>query len=147
MNTKSIVIVLVLFILIIAVLVFLPPLTTREWAVLVGPGQSASPEEKANYAERVKNEAKRADVLTIGVKCEMNPLVLKLKEGEMLKLKNTDIVVHTVAFEDQSFFTVSPGRDRSIDLAAVFGKGEGIYRYRCNDVSFDDNVGVLYITR
>lgn len=103
--------------------------------------------EKESYLRTVERAAVRADVLELGAGCSMNPLVLELSANETLTIQNNDSVTHTVSFEDNSFFSVSAGRSRTLDLMKTFGKGEGVYRYKCNDLSLGDNVGVLYITR
>lgn len=100
---------------------------------------------EAVYKERIKELAKATNILTVGKQCSMDPLVIELTLGEDLTIQNTDTVLHTVAFEDGNFFSVSPGKDRTINIEQTFGKSAGIYRYGCNDISFEENVGVMYV--
>lgn len=98
------------------------------------------------YEETIAEVAVKTSTLEVGTRCEMTPLVIEISEGVPLTIKNNDSVSHTITFEDQSFFSVSGGRSREINIMEIFGKGEGTYRYRCNDVSSDENVGVMYVT-
>ena len=142
-NKKILIGVVSIIVLVLGYILFNNQSSNR--AVLTAPAADATSEEQAEYVVSVKRLAEAAAVLEIGEGCTMTPLVLKLAEGETLTIQNNDATAHTIAFEDQNFFSVSPGRSREIDLMAIFGKGEGIYRYRCSDVDRENNVGVLYI--
>lgn len=109
--------------------------------VLTPPGA----EDTAAYTETVLRLAQESDTLTIGANCAMEPLVLRLREGAVLNIVNNDTSEHTIAFEDQNFFNVSAGGRRAINITEMFQRGEGVYRYRCNDISLDQNVGVMSI--
>lgn len=103
-----------------------------------------TPEE---YAAEVERLAVESDTVTVGPECVMDPLIIKMKEGSVLKIDNKDSVEHVLAFEDQNFFGVSSGFVREINITEVFGKGEGIYRYRCGDRSLEEAVGIMYVVK
>lgn len=99
------------------------------------------------YAAEVARLAVEADTISIGAECSMDPLIIKMKEGSILKIDNKDSAEHMLAFEDQNFFAVSAGFVREINITEVFGKGEGIYRYRCGDRSLEETVGIMYVVK
>lgn len=97
------------------------------------------------YINTVSKVATNVETLEIGEGCVMSPLVLRLSLNTPLTIENKDTQNHVIAFEDENFFSVTAGRSRVIDLHR-FGKEEGVYKYRCGDVSREEAVGVLYIT-
>ncbi len=119
---------------------------SAERALLTPPDRS-NQAAVATYEEQVKELAVPSETLTVGEGCVMSPLIIRLPENSVLKIDNKDSKVHTIAFEDQNFFNVSAGKVREINITEVFGKREGIYRYRCNDQSLEENVGVMYIAQ
>ncbi len=114
--------------------------------LLISPDVS-NPEAVEKYVALVEVYAVESDSITIHEKCAMEPLIIKMKENSTLKIENEDAVEHTIAFEDQNFFNVSSAQVREVNISEVFGKGEGVYRYRCNDLSLQDNVGVMYVVK
>jgi len=102
--------------------------------------------DAAVYEQKVQQYAVQSDTITVSEHCVMNPLVVKLPQNSVLKIDNRDTTTHTVAFEDQNFFNVEAGQTRELNITETFGKGAGIYRYKCNDISLEDNVGVMYVT-
>ena len=109
------------------------------------------PPEKAGltkemYEQQVSQLSEKGTVITMGPECDMSPLILRLTTGDSLQVHNTDGVEHVIAFEDENFFAVSAGDTRNINITTVFGKKEGIYRYRCGESTHNENVGILYIT-
>jgi plastocyanin len=116
-------------------------------ALLIPPPADASPEVLAAYEAKVKLFAKESSTLRVGVECAIDPLALKFKAGRELNITNNDTKEHTVAFEDQNFFNVSPGATRVINITKTFTKGAGIYRYRCSDLSLTANVGLMYVVQ
>ncbi len=121
-----------------------PTIKSPESALLTPPDRSNQAAVSA-YEKQVKALAVQSETLTVGEGCAMSPLIIRLPENSVLKIDNKDSKVHTIAFEDQNFFNVSAGKVRELNITEVFGKGEGIYRYRCNDQSLSKNVGVMYI--
>lgn len=103
-------------------------------------------EKTADYEAQVAMHATVSDTITISDGCAMDPLIIELKANSTLKIENKDTTEHTIAFEDQNFFNVSPGQTRELNVSETFNKGAGIYRYRCNDLSLEKSVGVMYLT-
>lgn len=99
------------------------------------------------YATKVEQLAVESDMIVISTECAMDPLIIKMKEGSILKIDNKDSTEHMLAFEDQNFFAVSSGFVREINITEVFGKGEGIYRYRCGNRSLEEAVGIMYVVK
>jgi plastocyanin len=117
---------------------------TEETPIVLTPPQ-ATPEAAVQYQAAVEKLAVESETLEVGTACTMSPLVLKLKEGNTLAVHNGDTVDHTIAFEDQNFFSVSAQQTRSIDLKTVLSRIAGTYRYRCSDIASSTNVGVVYV--
>ncbi|MDO8520911.1 MAG: hypothetical protein Q7S52_02250 [bacterium] len=117
----------------------------EQQAVLVAPGNT--PDEAKSYWALVEKLAKESSTLTIGANCVMDPLVLKLGEGASVTLENIDTIPHKVAFEDGDTFILAPEYKKQIKLADAFSKTAGAHRYRCDDISTDKNVGVLYVVK
>jgi plastocyanin len=113
--------------------------------LLTAPDET-NKEAFAAYFAQVAELAVESDTITISGACAMDPLIINMKDNSTLKITNTDAKDHTIAFEDQNFFNVSAGQTREINIAATFGKTAGTYRYRCNDISLEANVGIMYVT-
>ncbi len=103
------------------------------------------PEQAADYESFVRNLAEESATLAIGPNCAMEPLVLKMKEGAVLTITNTDTVPHRVEFENGGVFYIAPQFPLSLDMTTTFGKNAGVHRYRCDDISTTENVGAVYI--
>jgi len=114
--------------------------------LLETPLSDIKEEEKSDYDNLLNKVAVSTTELKIGKNCDMDPLVMKFKNGDKLSIINNDNIDHIVAFENQNFFSVSSGDTREIDINEVFGLKDGIFRYRCSDVSSEANVGIFYIT-
>jgi hypothetical protein len=112
---------------------------------LLVPPDTSSPEALALYEAHVADNAVVSDTISLDAGCAMSPLIVRLPENSILKIDNRDAVEHTLAFEDQNFFNVSAGQIREINITEVFGKGSGIYRYRCNNISLESAVGIMYV--
>jgi len=117
-------------------------LTEEEKNIVLTPPQTG--EEEA-YNNLVKKHAVSSPVLTIGPNCEMDPLIIEITTEQELTIKNTDSIIHIVSFEDQNAFSVSPGRERTINIKQTFSRNADAYRYRCNNISMEENVGVMYV--
>jgi hypothetical protein len=113
--------------------------------LLTAPDET-NKEAFAAYSAQVAELAVESDTITISGACTMDPLIINMKNNSTLKIINTDTTDHTIAFEDQNFFNVSAGQTREINIASIFGKTAGTYRYRCNDISLEANVGIMYVT-
>jgi len=114
---------------------------------VLSPPSSDTPDGRKDYRSVVERVAKASDTLTIGEHCSMDPLVLRFTEGATLTVTNTDTLPHTIAFADGKVFVLAPGYKKQLDITGVFGKSAGIHRYRCDDISKEESVGVLLITR
>ena len=111
--------------------------------LLVAPESAGMSAEQ--YAAEVERYATEADTITLAAGCAMEPLILKMNEKKTLKLDNRDTSEHMIVFEDQNFFTVAPNTVREINITEAFGKGQGIYRYRCGEQ--EKAVGILYVVK
>ncbi len=149
-GSRPILILAILFLTFLAALYFLNPPEDRtsspnaeadRTAVLAAPG----PDAAADYQSLVERIAEPSPTLAIGPNCAMTPLVLKLQKDASIKITNTDTIPHTVAFEDGGLFYLAPDYEKEIALASALSKTAGIHRYRCDDISKTENVGVVYI--
>lgn len=111
--------------------------------LLVAPEATGLSSE--DYAAQVERYAIEADTIALTSGCTMDPLIIKMNEKNTLKLDNRDNSEHMIVFEDQNFFTVAPNTVREINITEAFGKGQGIYRYRCGDQ--EKTVGILYVVK
>ena len=98
-----------------------------------------------SFNELIEKYAVDTQSLTIGQNCQMDPLVIRFKGDSNLVIENKDSQMHTIAFENQNFFTVSPNDKREININKTFNLTEGKLFYKCTDLSQENNVGVMYI--
>lgn len=109
----------------------LPPtlnLSSDEAKVLSISGSSTEEEKKQNYALAV-SISKEADFLDIA-NCTTSPVVLRLKEGASLKVRNKGSVAHSIAFNDKQIYPVLAGS--TIEVKDAFTQGPGLYGYGCD---------------
>ena len=97
------------------------------------------------YTMSVEKASVATSTLRLGTNCEMNPLILRMTASSTLTVVNEDTVEHTIAFEGRDAFWVPKMGETTVNLAIDFKRGSGTYRYRCNDVDLDKNVGILYV--
>ena len=121
------------------------PIVSDARSLLQAPDVS-DPSAVLQYETQVADASIETDTVIVDANCAMTPLILKMREGSILKIDNRDTADHTISFEDQNFFNVSADQVREINITDTFGKGSGMYRYKCSDISFDQNVGILYVT-
>ena len=121
-----------------------PSLQTNDSEVLLLKPEVTNLTEE-QYKEKAIAAAEESYAITMSANCAVDPLVIKVKTGAVLRLTNNDSVEHVMAFEDENFFAVSPGQTREIDTTTL-QKNEGVYRYRCGEQTEGKNVGVLYIS-
>lgn len=95
------------------------------------------------YEGEVQRLAIKADTIVLNSACNMEPLIIEISKNGMLTIDNRDSAEHMLVFEDENFFTVTAGSKREINITEAFGKGEGIYRYRCGDQQ--KTVGIMYV--
>lgn len=106
-----------------------------------------SVEAEGEYKNLIEKYAQETQALTIGQNCQMDPLVIKFKGDSTLVIANNDSKEHVISFENQNFFGVSAGDKRKINIKQTFGLTEGVWRYRCGDLSSEQNVGVMYLSQ
>lgn len=111
--------------------------TEQEKALILKNGKSAG--------KFIEKYAIDTQVLTIGENCQIDPLIIRFKGDSVLVIENKDSKMHTIAFENQNFFTVSPNDKREINVNEVFNIKEGKLSYRCKEISEDINLGIMYV--
>jgi len=106
------------------------PVEEREYLALNSPGQDASIEEKDYHFKIAQSIAEEAPYLNI-TNCQApEPLVLNVKFGEALLVKNGDSVDHTISTDGDQAFLIAANSSKSIQ--PNFGKGPGVYGYGCD---------------
>lgn len=100
---------------------------------------STEEEKKQNYALAV-SISKEADFLDIA-NCTGSPVVLRLREGTSLKVRNKDSVAHSISFNDKQIYPVLAGS--TIEVKDAFAKGPGLYGYGCDN--FSGAKGMVYV--
>lgn len=99
-----------------------------------------SDEEKRAQMALAQKLAKQEDNLEISG-CSGNPVVIKVKLGQNLTLKNNDKVKHNFIVNNNHQYEVAAESVKSI--IADFQKGPGLYGYRCD--SFGTSGVILVI--
>lgn len=106
------------------------------------PPQDASPEEIQRYTELVRSLAE--DVDSVEIKgCTPTPLVLRVRHGESVVVKNQDAVDHSL-LHGETVVSLPASSTTSI-IPSDFGKvgaGEGIIGYACDEPTA---VGIFYV--
>ena len=116
-------------------------ITSEELAALDFPTSDASINEKNNHIDVVRGAAKEAPYLDI-TKCEIaDPVVLKIKESEGMKVRNQDSVTHTLVLDADTKFIIPAGATEQIK--PDFLHGPGIYGYGCDNMPY--SIGVLLV--
>jgi hypothetical protein len=129
----------------------------RPQASAVGPAWTPKPGSEEEYLFSIKMDspedekmkhyqfaisiAKEAEYLNI-TDCKSNPLVWKVKNGTMVKLKNGGSTEATITMDDKHIYSVAAKSTKSIK--ADFGMGEGLYGYGCNNSPTP--VGMILVT-
>lgn len=104
-------------------------MNAEESAVLRGYLQEdASEETKQAYSALVNKYAVAATTLDIS-KCDSNPFVTAIKQGDKLTVENKDTEPVTMRFDSTYTYTIEPNSTRV--LLADFGRGPGSYGYSC----------------
>lgn len=120
-----------------------PPITPfRELheAMLRMPDPDASEGARESYRALLDKYAKQQTNFTIK-ECKPDPLAIKVKTGSEITIKNDDDTQHLITVNAQSQVTV-PAKG-SAKLTTDFGKGNGIYTYRCD--SDEAHVGIILV--
>lgn len=107
--------------------------------ILGPPFATASAAAKQKHAATVKKLAKTGSVL--GIKnCQPDPLVLQVKEGSMIEVKNNDNVTHKIMIDEDHSIQLEPNKTTTIP--AKFKYGTGDYGYICKDAGL---VGFIHV--
>jgi hypothetical protein len=88
-----------------------------------------SPElEKIGYSDLVKSQAVASETLDI-TSCQAKPLVIAVKAGGTVKLKNDGMTARTIAFSVTETYEVAPKSVKSMPVSKTAGT---IYSYGCD---------------
>ncbi len=115
--------------------------STRSAQVLPALPASPSSEESQKYATQIDAMAQDADTLSLS-QCKANPLVVKLKSGSKLTVRNTDPEGIVVYIGPESL-SVAPGSSQTIEPKLTPAQ----YSVACQHSAKDYNgqAGVVYI--
>lgn len=107
------------------------PLVSPEQALLlVVPGPEASKITTANRKKLVEDRAVESVVLDI-TKCEVDPLVLKVRRGEDILVRNHDAATEHILFVDSVRRVIIP-KSGSVKIGVdVYGERLGAVDYKC----------------
>jgi len=117
-------------------------MTAEEKKALTPPAQNATPAEQKAFFDTVVSVAKQAPALELGASCSVRPVVLSLKKGAPLKIKNNASVEQSVAFNRDAVFSVPAGETKEFKLSFV--QNGGIYGYGCG--ASTGASGMLFVT-
>lgn len=117
-------------------------MTAEEKKALMPPSSKATPAEQQAFFNLVTSVAKAAPALEIGAACSVRPVVLSLKKGLPLKIKNTATVDQSIAFNKDTVYTVPAGQTK--EFKVTFGQNGGIYGYGCGSSSGAS--GMIFLT-
>lgn len=115
-------------------------LTKDEKFILNPPPANASRSALQKHADMVARLAKSADSLELN-NCKPTPLVLNIKYGSELKIKNNDNVKHIIIIDGKHYYELPT--NNSLTIKADFKYGTGDYGYVCGGVGI---VGFLHVT-
>jgi len=103
-----------------------------EVKALQSPPANATLVEQLAFADFLKNAAQPAAFLELGEACVAKPVVLSIKIGFPLKIKNTSSVEQIVIFSDKDSFRVPAESTKEFKLG--FATKGGIFVYGCASV-------------
>lgn len=114
--------------------------TDEEIQQLLGIRQDSSDEEKKRHFDLVQKLARDAEYLNI-TNCAPQPIVIRVKDGSHLIVKNSDDEMLEIGIDPQHLYGIPAQGEKKIKIA--FGNGPGIYGYGCNKSS--GAVGMFYV--
>ena len=103
------------------------------------------PGDADSYTALVEESAEKSEMLLISEACVVKPEILKLHKDQILNIRNIDSELHTIVFENQNAFTVSPRDSRRIAIGDLLKIDSGVLRYKCLESEEEGNSGLLYI--
>lgn len=98
--------------------------------ILMLPQSTASAQEKKNYISFVSKYASAQNSVDIK-NCAPKPLVIWVKSGSDITIKNSDSDAREISVNDQHSVTVPA--NSSAKIKADFGAGPGVYAYYCGE--------------
>jgi len=110
--------------------------------ILNFPGDDVPLDVKQLHFELAQSIAEEAKVLEMGTDCVMNPVVLQVQQGEILRVDNTDTIQHELVVSPEYIYLVPAGQSKQ--LTVDFGKGPGLYGYSCDQHTVP--TGIFLIT-
>lgn len=119
-------------------------LSQEELEVLKPPANDAPNAEKERYGQLLKSLAENtSEEIVIGDSCIAKPLVLQIRFGRTLKIRNEDTKEHTLNFPGKDGIEVAPGQSTS--LVIDFGTGGTVLGYGCDSLPGPAGTGVIGI--
>jgi hypothetical protein len=115
-------------------------LTEDERILLSPPPAEASQGAKDLHKATVAKLAKSAPYLEIK-DCKPNPLVLEIKQGADLEIRNNDSVKRKLIFDEENSTEIEPNNKTTIKVEFKYGSGD--YGFVCEGVGL---TGFLHIT-
>ena len=115
-------------------------LTREEKDVLTPPSASASQEEKDKHDALAAKLSKESETLDIA-NCRPNPLVLRIKINQNLKIKNNENIDHKLIFDDTHQYKILKNSTTTVETD--FGHGAGLYGYVCEGVGLTGFILVI----
>ena len=116
-------------------------LSLDELNVLNTPGVGASEEERNQHFDLVVRLATTTGELNISG-CTPTPVVLAIKRGEELVVRNDDSADRSIVFNEESIYSI-PARSTQT-ITGFFERGPGIYGYGCD--ALPNAVGMFFVT-
>jgi len=113
----------------------------KEEEYLFSIRNDSSEEEKGKHFQYAMSIAQEAEYLDIS-DCNIKPLVLKVKNGEDVKLKNDSDINVNVTLDTEHSYDI--GAKSTKIIKAGFGKGAGLYGYGCH--SSKNSQGMMFVT-
>lgn len=105
-----------------------PELTEEEKYILNPPLANASSSAKEKHREIVARLSKQTESIEIK-DCRPNPVVVKIKIGSEIKIKNHDNVERKIIIDSKNIFKIAPGEEKMIKTQFKYGSGD--YGYVC----------------
>lgn len=108
----------------------LSKLSKEEIEVMSISSQSTE-EERRKHFELAKSIAKTSEMLEI-FNCLANPIVIKLKLGSNVTIRNLDSIEHAIRINKDLSYKI-PAKGTKV-VKVDFGRGHGLYGYGCDGI-------------
>lgn len=113
----------------------------KERDLLNPPTASSTEAEKNKHRTLLEEMAVATNTLEIG-DCKLNPLAMKVKNGEQLLIKNSKEGIVDISIESKIYSIAS---NKSVSVVAGFGRGVGLFGYHCNSIDGAKG-GLIWVT-